>query len=247
MRYAYVLLCLMGIAPVSAMAAHIRTCTEEAERGDFSYFQAQRICAGAQTTAPAICGNLATRYFTTEQSVFLCTYAQSNAPVNCALDAERGALNPTQVMYVCNQAQSNAPADCALAAMRMRIFTSDQAAQLCFNAVDLSPVYCASTEYNRTRSSYTTVNNCRAYQPVSPPGGTGTPFNPGPLPLPGPGPGPIPGGGGTGQFTSCTLKTAAGSYQGIGFTEGQATAAARDQCLQVESVLACDAGHASCH
>src|SRR5256885_248472 len=82
-----------------------------------------------------------------------------------------------------------------------------------------------------------------AFRPVSPPGsGGGIPFDPSPLPLPGPGPGPIPGGGGTGQFTSCVLKTGAGSYQGIGFTEGQATAAARDQCLQVESVLACDAG-----
>src|SRR5262249_23090869 len=145
------------------------------------------------------------------------------------------SLSSTQVMYVCNQAQSNAPAECAMAALRMNIFSGDQAAQLCFNAVDISPVYCAYTEFNRTHSTYTTVQNCRAFQPVSPPG-NGTPFDPGPGPLPGPG--PIPGGGGTGQFTSCVLKTAAGSYQGIGFTEGQATAAARDQCLQVESVLA---------
>lgn len=242
MRTSYVLLSgILVLASVQAQAARPRTCVEQAERGDFNYFQAQRLCAGAQSTSPAVCGNLATRYFTTEQSVYLCAYAQSNNPLLCALTAQRSTLNSNQVMYVCNQAQSTAPADCAISALRMRIFTTDQAAQLCFSAVDQSPVYCASTEYNRTRSSYTTVNNCRAYQPVSPPGGGGSPFDP--IPFPGPGGG---GGGGTGQFTSCVLKTSAGSYQGIGFTEGQATAAARDQCLQVESVLACDAGHATC-
>ena len=49
------------------------------------------------------------------------------------------------------------------------------------------------------------------------------------------------------RFTSCVLTTAVGAYQGLGFTQGQAQASARDQCLQVESVLACDAGRSTCH
>jgi hypothetical protein len=239
--FSYVVLgCFLGMAPFSAQAARPRTCVEQAnDHGDFSIFQAQRLCAGAQTTAPADCGNLATRYFLTEQAVYLCTYAQSVTPVQCALAAERSGLTTHQIMYACSQAQNTAPADCVIAAKRMgAFFTGDQMAQLCFQAVDLTPVFCAQTELLRTHSTYTAVATCRAFQPVTPPG---NPFDPNPLPFPGPG-----GGGGPGMFTSCTLTTAASSYTGIGFTEGQATAAARDQCLQVESVLKCDAGHATC-
>src|SRR4051812_27488851 len=103
MRYVHVVsvIGLLGLMPLSANAAHPRTCVEEAdEHGDFNVFQAQRLCAGAQSTSPALCGNLATHYFTTEQAVYLCVYAQSNSPVQCALSAERSPLTVNQIMYV---------------------------------------------------------------------------------------------------------------------------------------------------
>ena len=218
---------------------------EEAERGWFSTFQADRLCAGSFSTAPADCGNLATHYLTTEQAVTLCTFAQSNAPINCASEANRLPLSSTQILTLCNQAQNNGPADCAFSARQLNIFSGDQIVTLCFGSVDMTPAACASMVFTSTRSSPTALTSCRAIQPQNP---IGLPIGPGPLPFPNPLPNPIPGGGGgTGTFTSCVLTTGVGSYQGIGFTEGQATAAARDQCLQVESVVACNGGHTTCH
>src|SRR5277367_4332277 len=70
--------------PLQAQA-HVRSCIEEADdHGSFTIFQAQRLCAGSLSTAPADCGNFAARYMPTEQAVSLCTYAQSDAPVQCA-------------------------------------------------------------------------------------------------------------------------------------------------------------------
>jgi hypothetical protein len=266
MRSSFVVLGWVLLLSLPAQAAHVPTCVEEADdHGPFSIFQAQRLCAGSFTTAPAFCGKLAAKYLTTEQAVSLCMYATSDAPVQCASAGDHLPLNSTQILYLCNQAQNVAPADCAFSALEMNIFTGDQVALLCFGSVDSTPVACASSTFLSTRSAAATLTACRAIQPQQPglgglppfgpfpggpfPGGPLPPLGPGgPLPpLPNPGPNPLPGGGGTGMFTSCLLTTAVGSYQGIGFTQGQATAAARDQCLQVESVLSCDAGRATCH
>lgn len=232
---------LLSLPLSSAQGYHPHTCFEEAdEYGDFNTFQAQRLCYGAMSTAPALCGRRATRYFTTEESVGLCIYAQSEMPVFCALAAGRTALNRGQTIRVCNQAQNLAPAQCASAALQMRIFSNDQAVELCFGAVDLTPIYCSQYYYAQTHSVQSTLTSCRAYQPSPVPGtGGGTPFTPVPNPLP-----PIPGGGGGGTFLTCHLKTSVkpDGYAGIGLTSAQAKAAARDLCLQVESILACDAG-----
>lgn len=264
MRKGFVLLLLIIGFPLHSQGA-TRSCVQEAdEHGPFSIFQAQRLCAGTMTVVPALCGKLAARYLTTEQAVSLCTFATSTAPVQCASAGQNLPLLPNQLFYLCNQAQNTGPASCAAMAYELRIFTGDQIALLCFGSVDATPAACASGTYLRTRSVTSAFANCQAVQPSNLPGIGGgipgfPPFNPGPLPPLGPGlppiapgplpsaqPSPIPGGGGTGMFVTCRLQTALGNYQGIGFTQGQATAAARDQCLQVESVLACDAGHTAC-
>ncbi|HUP57995.1 MAG TPA: hypothetical protein VM598_11125 [Bdellovibrionota bacterium] len=231
----------LALAPSDARAM---SCFEYAnEHGPFTYFQAQRLCAGSTSFAPAQCGIAAYPMFPTEHVVRLCNLAPSTAPVLCAVQANRGIFNSIQIATLCNQAQVSAPAECALAGASYRVWTTHQLIELCYGAVDLYPIQCAVSEYNRTRQIRSAVDTCRAIPaPVSDP----LPF---PGPGPGPGPGPIrpdPGGGGTGMFTTCVMATGTGSYQGIGFTEGQATAAARDQCLQVESVLACNAGRVTC-
>ena len=45
---------------------------------------------------------------------------------------------------------------------------------------------------------------------------------------------------------SCSVTTRSGQYWGNGFDSGQATAAARDACLAVESSFACNAGSIVC-
>jgi hypothetical protein len=52
-------------------------------------------------------------------------------------------------------------------------------------------------------------------------------------------------GGNTGYF-DCTVTTPNGQYDGQGYDQGQATAAARDQCLQSETSFSCNAGSVVC-
>jgi hypothetical protein len=274
MRHALSFMGMVWVLGLSAavQAAHLPTCVEYAdEHGPFSIFQAQRLCQGSMTLAPADCGILAAKYLNTEQAISLCTYATSNEPVACAAAAKNLTMMPNQIFYLCNQAQNVAPADCAYSALQMNVFSGDEIALLCFGSVDMTSSACASNSYYTNHSPILAVQQCRAIQPQTQPGFGGLPpVNPAPLPLPFPtgpfgpgpvGPGPVvPGnpqpnpsplpplpGGGTGMFTSCILTTAVGSYQGLGFTAAQAQASAQDQCLQVESVLACNAGRSSCH
>src|SRR5579885_1846421 len=53
-------------------------------------------------------------------------------------------------------------------------------------------------------------------------------------------------GGGGGGYISCTVTTQSGQYAGSGADQGQATAAARDQCLQSETSFSCNAGSVVC-
>jgi hypothetical protein len=53
-------------------------------------------------------------------------------------------------------------------------------------------------------------------------------------------------GGGGGGYFDCTVTTQGGQYEGTGYNQGQATAAARDQCLQSETSFSCNAGSVVC-
>ena len=52
--------------------------------------------------------------------------------------------------------------------------------------------------------------------------------------------------GGGGGYSDCTVTTAGGQYEGTGQDQGQATAAARDQCLQSETSFSCNQGSVVC-
>jgi hypothetical protein len=55
------------------------------------------------------------------------------------------------------------------------------------------------------------------------------------------------GGGGGGGYYSCSVTTSdGGQYQGSGSDQGQATAAARDECLKSETSYSCNAGSVVC-
>jgi hypothetical protein len=53
-------------------------------------------------------------------------------------------------------------------------------------------------------------------------------------------------GGGNSGYADCTVTTSNGQYEGTGLDQGQATAAARDQCLQSETSFSCNAGSVVC-
>jgi hypothetical protein len=48
-------------------------------------------------------------------------------------------------------------------------------------------------------------------------------------------------------MTTCILTTQMGQYSGSGYSQGQASAAAHDQCLRVETSFSCNAGSLVCH
>jgi hypothetical protein len=74
------------------------------------------------------------------------------------------------------------------------------------------------------------------------PPGPGPGPRPGPGPFPGPGPGPFPR---PSEFT-CSVTTQRTTYSGVGGSEGQATAAARDACLRSETSFVCNSGSVVC-
>jgi hypothetical protein len=69
---------------------------------------------------------------------------------------------------------------------------------------------------------------------------------PGPYPGPGPFPGPGPGPGPRPSSYTCTVTTQRTSYAGVGSSEGQATASARDACLRSETSFVCNSGSVVC-
>lgn len=54
-----------------------------------------------------------------------------------------------------------------------------------------------------------------------------------------------PGNPGYGR-ASCTVTTARGTYTGDGYSQGDATADARNQCLRYESSYSCNSGSVTC-
>ena len=121
-------------------------CVDLAFRGPFSRDEAQRICRGSRSEAPAQCALQAFQGpFTREEAISLCAGAYTIGPVECALTAFRGPFSRDESLQLCSHPSSSlATAQCALDAFRGP-YSREEAISLCRSQKALSPVPALST------------------------------------------------------------------------------------------------------
>ena len=106
-------------------------CNNKAYSGPFSRDEAQRICEGSRTVAPADCAIKAyAGPFSKEEAIQLCTHARSNGPIDCAAKAYAGPFSKEESLNLCAGNTSVANADCAIKAYAGP-YSKEEAIRMC--------------------------------------------------------------------------------------------------------------------
>ncbi|MGZ3725039.1 MAG: hypothetical protein ACXWQQ_04535 [Pseudobdellovibrio sp.] len=106
-------------------------CANKAYAGPFSKDQAQQLCAGARSTAPADCAIKAyAGPFSQAQAVTLCIHAQTTGPADCAAKAYAGPFSQDESVTLCSDNGTVANADCAAKAYAGP-YSKDEAIKMC--------------------------------------------------------------------------------------------------------------------
>ena len=115
----------------------ILACVDMAYAGPFSREEAIALCAGATSTAPAVCAFQAyAGPFTKIQSLLLCTHAVSAGPAECAAKAYSGPFSKDESVTLCQERGSVANAECAVRAYAGP-YTKEEAIKLCRSSAGL--------------------------------------------------------------------------------------------------------------
>ncbi|MEK6706487.1 MAG: hypothetical protein AABZ06_11945 [Bdellovibrionota bacterium] len=92
-------------------------CVEKAYAGPFSRDEAQSLCSGAFSVAPAECALSAySGIFSRSESITLCTHAVSVGPADCAKLAYSGPFSRDEALRLCARDGTTANAQCAIRA-----------------------------------------------------------------------------------------------------------------------------------
>ncbi len=106
-------------------------CANKAYSGPFSREEAQQLCAGARSIAPADCGIKAySGPFSRTEAVTLCTRARTIGPADCAIKAYSGPFSREEAVTLCQGNGSIANADCAIKAYAGP-YSREEAVRMC--------------------------------------------------------------------------------------------------------------------
>jgi hypothetical protein len=106
-------------------------CNDKAYSGPFSRDEAQRLCEGSHTDAPADCGIRAYNGpFSKDESIQLCIRARSTGPADCAIKAYGGPFSKDESLQLCSLNGSTANADCAIKAYAGP-YSKEEAIRMC--------------------------------------------------------------------------------------------------------------------
>jgi hypothetical protein len=108
-------------------------CANKAYSGPFTHDESIELCSGANSSAPAECGIAAySGPFTKSEAVALCKFARTISPADCAKKAYSGPFTKSESVEICKGNGTLANADCALKAYAGP-YSKDEAVKLCAN------------------------------------------------------------------------------------------------------------------
>ena len=106
-------------------------CANKAYSGPFSRDEAQELCSGARSIAPADCGIKAySGPFSRVEAVQLCKRARTIGPADCAVKAYSGPFSRVEAVELCSGNGSVANADCAIKAYAGP-YSREEAVRMC--------------------------------------------------------------------------------------------------------------------
>ena len=128
-------------SPQSSHPGSSIRCVDLAYRGPFSRDEAQRLCQGARSEAPAQCALQAYQGpFSRDEAINLCSGAYTTGPSECALTAYRAPFSRDESIQLCGHpAASLATANCALDAYRGP-YSKEEAINICRYSKSAGPI-----------------------------------------------------------------------------------------------------------